>query len=678
MDCKDGVCTFDESTLKVVKGEDEGDVNLFLLSNKGIQDRIFNGLLSENQRLKALSEYTYRNKEESIEVLQRLLGMYTFSHTTVLEKLISTLCMKSDDDVIPILKKYDCAQYLYNGSYTLNVCDELFTNLHEKMGEEGINPVIRYELVIFLCSLYYFNVDDHKDTKDVDGRLDNVLENVSDIMNDEDIECDKRYHYLRGLDKESLKIPGSWVDEEYRKEMDDNEEVLYQHTHQKNGDDTYTINKDTTEFREWLHDTLEKDKQLLPLTFILKTFHRFLEEDNEVLYKILSCQYLLQQYTSHSAPHSSAHSAPTTDNILEEKDSLKIQDVLMGIAENDEGVYNQRADAADVLLMLGSGHYKELAQYMIMQLGELNPEFNDGARTIYGDKQNVHKVTSQIHVNLIKIYNLGKSLSSKTYTYAEIENRIKGKYIKNSIHILKDLEYKVTYNDLIDLQAIFGETMKLDDTTMEELDTNNDISEKTKQILKDLIELQQNKTRELNVSLTRIKNDNMLYDVIDDGKISLQDVFIYIWKIIEYYTQYTDELESIVIDELQSMADTCSSGHISRLVNILSGYTFTNMGKTIDFTVKISFEDQICANVYGRLRKMIQELEDDDYKDKIIEQMMGNTTDSERKEYNEFFIKSFILIKEELFTEFVTGNYIEKSEFEGHITTAIKRYQGGH
>jgi len=53
------------------------------------------------------------------------------------------------------------------------------------------------------------------------------------------------------------------------------------------------------------------------------------------------------------------------------------------------------------------------------------------------------------------------------------------------------------------------------------------------------------------------------------------------------------ELYKRMLQELESMSGTCSSGFASRLVNIISGFG--------NFNIRISFQDQIISNFTGRL-----------------------------------------------------------------------------
>jgi len=81
-----------------------------------------------------------------------------------------------------------------------------------------------------------------------------------------------------------------------------------------------------------------------------------------------------------------------------------------------------------------------------------------------------------------------------------------------------------------------------------------------------------------------------------------------------YYIQtheYKDELMKRLCEELCDMADTCTTGHIGRLVNIFSGY---------DLSVSIPVEDEIKSCVYARLTKIIGD-KPEDIRDLILDSM---------------------------------------------------------
>jgi len=90
--------------------------------------------------------------------------------------------------------------------------------------------------------------------------------------------------------------------------------------------------------------------------------------NNMTLYRILAGQYLIQKCE------------------LTKKEGEHIELIVMSFAQDPDLDYNLRADAADVVLRLGSPNNKETAREIIMMLGR-----RDGTiKTIFDNAQNVH------------------------------------------------------------------------------------------------------------------------------------------------------------------------------------------------------------------------------------------------------------------------------------------------
>jgi len=104
------------------------------------------------------------------------------------------------------------------------------------------------------------------------------------------------------------------------------------------------------------------------------------------------------------------------------------------------------------------------------------------------------------------------------------------------------------------------------------------------------------KENKINLALKRIHLDRTLYSKYNTN---LENILIKIWKYISKH-EYKNELQKRLLEELQEMAGTCSSGFASRLVNVISGFD--------DFSIKISWEEQIIANFTGRLNAQARKI----------------------------------------------------------------------
>ena len=94
--------------------------------------------------------------------------------------------------------------------------------------------------------------------------------------------------------------------------------------------------------------------------------------------------------------------------------------------------------------------------------------------------------------------------------------------------------------------------------------------------------------------------------------ITLRELFISVYlHIINVLSEHKEELLDIFNDELKDMSGKCSTGHMSRLVNILQGFDDT-------FTIKID-NDKIVKNfIFNYLNEEIKN-ESDDVLDSIID-----------------------------------------------------------
>jgi hypothetical protein len=100
------------------------------------------------------------------------------------------------------------------------------------------------------------------------------------------------------------------------------------------------------------------------------------------------------------------------------------------------------------------------------------------------------------------------------------------------------------------------------------------------------------KNEKITVAMRRIFMDRALYSKFNNSLINI------LLKIYNYIQIQEDEsikfqLYKRMLQELEEMSGTCSSGFASRLVNIISGFG--------NFNIRISFEDQIISNFSGRL-----------------------------------------------------------------------------
>lgn len=161
-------------------------------------------------------------------------------------------------------------------------------------------------------------------------------------------------------------------------------------------------------------------------------------------------------------------------------------------------------------------------------------------------------------------------------------------------------------------------------------------------------------------TLTRIEMDRNLYA----GNQTLITIFLKIWKLILEDTQNTTLLKERLIEELIDMNDTCSSGHTSRLVNVLQGH---------GFNLDIGYKNQIQANVIGRMNKRIMDIKDDDKKYKILDEITWKENLEYRLNFNQFLNMNLMFIYDELKSEFV--NLLDNNLFDEYFRNSLEYYE---
>lgn len=342
----------------------------------------------------------------------------------------------------------------------------------------------------------------------------------------------------------------------------------------------------------------------------------FYNLENGVRERILSGQHMLQM----------------SDEVVGSDEKEKIVSSLLDIAKTESFDDNTRADAADVVLRLGSEEMKHAASAVIREMGASKVPSDmcnkgtimDSASTIYSNSQNTHSFSEQ--------------------TTSVMEDLV--------VNTILDRDYNEVYDELI---VLIKKYVTRQDGTMD-----NSL-----------------KFRAMK-ALNRVNQDTATFTKYN---ISLSTLLVMVWCRIESYssqtssssssggtssstshssaeeertTQIKAELKKRVVEELIDMGETCSTGHADRFVNVLSGY---------EYTLKISWEDQIVSNVIGRINARIRDCEDPELKD-ILEVGKTDLATEEEKERCSAHISLLLEeLKEELSVEFVDANHVTEDEF---------------
>lgn len=349
-----------------------------------------------------------------------------------------------------------------------------------------------------------------------------------------------------------------------------------------------------------MEQKLDSEKQRL--FFIKEACLEFINHSpNMTRYRVLSGQYLLR----------------VCDNkkLITADQKNSVEQLLLGFATDDKLDHNIRADAADVVLQLGSDENKEIAREIIMALGRCER----GVNSIFNNSQNVHVEEVEESVNeiieFLNQFDLMK-VSGKEIGLEYIESKVKD-IIKNE---RRDLELK-------------------DDEKYERED-------------------------KINISMNRIYMDRALYGTFN---CSLLTIILKVWTYINGH-KHEDEMKNRLLQELEEMSGTCSSGYASRLVNSITGFG--------DLSIRISWRDQIIANVTGRLNARARDIDDLDFQEKVLGEMMLSTKDyHSRKHFLKFFRKNILSIRDEMYKEF--RKHLDDTTFDLYFRSAISNYESG-
>jgi hypothetical protein len=294
------------------------------------------------------------------------------------------------------------------------------------------------------------------------------------------------------------------------------------------------------------------------------------------------------------------------------KDTNKIENILLSFARDSDLDYNLRADSADVILQLGKEEYKIEARNIIMILGRQE----GNVRTIFENAQNVH--TDDIEHSVIEIVEFLSSMPLM---------KLGG---KNGITITFEYVKK-------QLVEYINKTM----------DKKNDSSNIDK----------------INISLNRIYVDRAVYSKYS---CSLINILLKVWT---YIIGHDSELHMKIrlLQELTDMSGTCSSGFLSRLVNSITGFG--------DFSLRISWEDQIVGNLTGRLNAKAKNIDDLEFQEKVLNEMAISCGDyKSRTNFMKFFRDELLDIRFEMYYEF--QEHISDSDFDLYFRKAISMFEG--
>lgn len=563
---------------------EEQTINLIGMTSKELSEVILELNNSEKDRIKAL-EMLYESDEDiAMELVYRLKSILELSGIKVIENYLVRL---ASDSEIPVNVKIYIAK-------EISAHEDLVEPIGPDDTEEEIKEIkernrkvregnkSRKESVSNILNLICANMENLATPSRVDvikmlmkdnRFIDQAIEYFTELVNDTKIECSFRYKTLLSIEK---------LDIEYHTD------ILFNKFNDKD-----FVQKVFTRFsslakREFPNFKTDLDNELFYQLLVRhlhygeileisygKKFEKyekalihiqlaFLNNPNNMThYRNLSAQYLLQKYKSKLE-------ADITDNI---------ENTLLTFATDEELDYNIRADSADIILQLGIEENKVKARKIINNLG-----VKDNCHaTIYENAQNVH--TKEVEESVREILEFFATLP-----LLKINNQtISFEYVEKMVNEILDKQKK----DIKEINNYSKFTCDYCGTNLESA-----LRIKNKCFRSKTCYNKYKRDEKIILALERISLDRALYSKYN---ITLKNVLVKLWSYIIGH-KYEEEMKKRLIEELEEMSGTCSSGFLSRLVNVVSGFG--------DFNICISWEEQIIGNLTGRINAEIRKITD--------------------------------------------------------------------
>lgn len=261
-----------------------------------------------------------------------------------------------------------------------------------------------------------------------------------------------------------------------------------------------------------------------------------------------------------------------------------------------------KGDALDVVVRLGNKDQREKALFLLTELG-------------YDDSQYSNDVASRIRT----FYN-----NTQNIHLTDIDKKLE-KFVQEN-----------DFTELEDYDVVKSEVMALISTSKSAKKRFNCIR-----------------------SISRVERDTTK---LTSKNLTLVDIFIKVWMIVKE-SEKRELLESRMLDELEDMDDTCTTGHGGRFVNVVMDD---------EDAIKITWQDQITANISGRVTA---EMNKSEFIEDIKAGMIATSAeDEDAVKYKEFIMEYRPILYKEMYDEFVGGKYIKKAEFNKYFENGYKQW----
>ena len=556
------------------------------LNYDDLQSIVMDLSVSTNERLSALTSCYSQDQHRAVECLSTLVSQYQMSGIKNLEIFLRGMCEVGS---LPSFFRLEAAKALLeyeeleddldneNKDYAALICMQNEAvrernKIRRGIGAAGLEAICltmgemptpcRVEAI---CLLMEYPI--HKTTAD---------KCFKSLVNDETIECEFRYKCIldlehRGAQSMRRRLIGEFWDKDFVSGTYEKFASLIEKEFPK-----FKPSTDSEAFFQLLiehisyNQLLEAFRTRFPSAVHLYEYFLYeaqlsflITETNYTSYRILASQYLLQKFDPDL----------TTRKL--------IQGTTLGFAQDPELDYNLRADATDVLMRLGDKDMKDLGRALILDLGR-----SDGqVITVFDNAQNVH--TEEVEASVAEVLEFFSLLPLLKINKTPIEFPYVQKQVRDMLEELKRTKSKETKST-----TCYSEIC-------EYCENGFSLESKEGKFCSKSCKVAADQEVRINLALNRIEMDRALYSRYNS---TLVNILLKVWTYLTGH-ESEEEMQKRLLEELDEMSGTCSSGFASRLINVISGFG--------EFSIRISWEDQIKANLFGRLSAAARRINDE-------------------------------------------------------------------
>lgn len=283
-------------------------------------------------------------------------------------------------------------------------------------------------------------------------------------------------------------------------------------------------------------------------------------------------------------------------------------DFVLDIAEDKSQTENARGECADILYTFGREEEVIFGMKILQEIGYMDQDLQK--TTFYTNRQNVHDKTINESVR-------------------KIINKLHKDYLKESKdnplgHCTLEFLHNLIYNEI--------------NTDKQDEETNSKVDNFFIRVMTDP---------------TRFEN------------LNLSDILVIVLNKIKSFDGSTKkECYKRLLEEIKDSDDTCHTGYVSRLVNVLSGFV-----EGEDYILTIDPRDELKSAVFARLNTAITNLPTY-LKEDVTNSLWGD----DKSVFDEFLGLYGDTIREELIEEY--KNILTEKEVNEIYEKSVKKFQG--